>query len=198
MQDQLNSAIRALTAGIGGVAELTNDISAGTNAVITQSVLNDTHALFGDKSQSLVSMVMSGSMYHKLIGEAITNTNTIFTSGTVTVVDILGKPILVTDSPALTVTTTLDKVLSLASGAAVVEDNGDFISNLETTNGKDRIETTYQAQYSFNLGIKGFTWDKANGGASPTDAEVSTATNWDKTATYDKACAGVVTIGDQV
>jgi hypothetical protein len=123
------------------------------------------------------------------------------------VVDILGKAVIVTDAPALTIAAVPDDpgpeavardvVLSLVTGAAVVFDGGDVISNIETTNGKTRIETTMQVDYTFGLGLKGYAWDEGNGGKSPTDAEIATGTNWDKVATDIKHTAGVAVIGDQ-
>jgi len=82
------------------------------------------------------------------------------------------------------------------AGAATVSDGGDLITNIETSNGKERIETTFQADYTFGLGLKGYTWDEATGGKSPTDAELATGTNWDKVATDIKHTAGVIAIGD--
>ncbi|MTV78311.1 hypothetical protein GM535_13950, partial [Streptococcus pneumoniae] len=70
-----------------------------------------------------------------------------------------------------------EKVLSLVDGAAVVFDGGDVISNIETSNGGERIVTTMQVDYSFGLGLKGYTWDETNGGKSPTDAELATGSN---------------------
>ena len=115
-----------------------------------------------------------------------------------TIVDILGKAVIVTDAPALFVAGTPDKarVLSLVNGAAVVSDGSDLVTNIQTTNGKNRIETTMQADYTFGLGLRGYTWDTANGGKSPTNAELATGTNWDLVANTIKASAGVITIGD--
>ena len=76
-----------------------------------------------------------------------------------TVVDILNKAVIVTDAPALLEDASPDdkeKVLSLASGAAIVSDGGEMITNISTTNGKERIETTLQSDYSFMLGLKGY------------------------------------------
>jgi hypothetical protein len=87
--------------------------------------------------------------------------------------------------------------LSLVDSAAVVHDAGDVISNIQTVNGQTRIETTMQVDYSFGLGLKGYTWDEANGGRSPTDAALGTASNWDRVATDIKMTAGVVVIGDE-
>lgn len=195
MQDQLNTAIAALVAAIENQASATNDVSATDG--ISYSAMNAAHALFGDHSGNLVCQIMNGATYHNLVGQNLTNTPQLFQAQNVRVVDILGKMVVVTDAPALTVSTTDYKVLSLVEGAAVVHDAGDVISNIETTNGNQRIETTMQVDYTFGLGLKGYAWDEANGGKSPTDAEIATGTNWDKVATDIKHTAGVLTVGDQ-
>ena len=197
LADQLNTAILALRAAIGGQAALTQDNSA--TAGINQLGLNQSHAKFGDRSGNLVATIINGATYHKLIGDNLTNTPQLFQAQNVRVVDILGKAMIVTDAPALRVAGTPNKLhaLSLVEGAATVIDAGDVISNIQTNNGNQRIETTMQVDYSFGLALKGFTWDEANGGKSPTDAELGTATNWDKVATDNKMMAGVVLIGDE-
>ena len=148
---------------------------------MTYVAINNAHALFGDASQRLVAQVMTGAMYHKLVGQNLANAERLFQFSGVQVVDILGKAVIITDAPALyeAGTPNKQKVLSLADGAAVVMDGSDLITNIETSNGKERIETTMQADYTFGLGLKGYTWDTANGGKSPTNAELSTGTNWD-------------------
>jgi len=197
LADQLNTAVAAGVAAVGNVAALTNDVSA--TAKITHSALNSTDALFGDMSQRLIARVMSGLQYHTLIGENLANAQELFKSDTVRIVDILGKAIVVTDVPALRVagTPNKQKVLTLTAGGIMVSDSGDLITNIETKNGQTRIETTMQSDYTFGLGIKGFTWDETNGGKSPTDAELATGTNWDKVKTSVKECAGVLTVGQE-
>lgn len=196
LADQLNTAIAALVAAISNQAAATNDVSA--TAGLSYSAFNDAHAKFGDHSMNLVAQVMNGAAYHKLIGANLTNTPQLFQAQNVQIVDILGKPVVVTDAPALYAAGTPNKlkVLSLAESAAIVHDAGDVISNIETSNGQTRIETTMQVDYTFGLGLKGYAWDEANGGKSPTDAELSTGSNWDKVATDIKHTAGVITIGD--
>lgn len=197
VQDELNSAIAALVAAIGGgTTNTTNDVSA--TAGVTYDAINTAHALFGDHSGSLVVQVMNGQMYHKLIGHNIANAATLFQASNITVVDILGKAVVVTDAPALYVTGTPNKmnVLSLVTGAAIVHDGSDLLTNINQSNGKTRIETTFQADYTFGLGLKGYAWDTASGGKSPLDAEIATAANWDKVATSWKHTAGVLTVGD--
>lgn len=196
MADQLNTAIAALCAAIGNQAAATNDVSATLG--LTYGAINDAHAKFGDHSGSIVADVMTGQVYHKFIGQNLANATQLFQAGNVTVVDILGKAVIVTDAPSLYVagTPNKQKVLGLVESAAIVHDGGDVISNIETTNGQTRIETTMQVDYTFGLGLKGYTWDETNGGKSPTDAEIATGSNWDKTATSIKHTAGVIAIGD--
>jgi hypothetical protein len=196
LKDQLNTAIAALVAAITAQAAAVNDVSA--TAGISQSGLNNAHAKFGDASQNLVTQIMQGTTYHKLVDQAINNATQLFVAGNVRVIDILGKISVVTDAPALMVAGTPNKeiILSLAQGAALVHDSRDIISNVQTVNGKERIETTLQTDYTFALGLKGYTWDVTSGGKSPTDAELATGSNWDKTATSIKHTAGVALIGD--
>ena len=80
--------------------------------------------------------------------------------------------------------------------AAIVHDGSDVLTSVQTTNGKQRIETTFQSDYTFALGLKGYAWDVANGGKSPADAAIGTGTNWDIFASSVKHTAGVITIGD--
>lgn len=200
MQDQLNTTIAALVAAISAQSTATYDgVAVSPDLGISYSTINRSHAKFGDNSNSLVAEVMTGSVFHKLIGQNLTNTAQLFQAGNVTVVDILGKAVIVTDAPALYESVSpgadKEKVLTLVEGAATVYDGSDVIANIETVNGKQRIETTFQADYTFGLMLKGYTWDTANGGKSPTDAELATGSNWDKTASDIKHTAGVIAIG---
>ncbi len=196
IEDQLNTGIMGAVAAIGNNADATYDISA--TAGISYSALNSSHALFGDRSTAIVAEIMNGAAYHKLIGENLSNTANLFSSDSVTVVDILGKRVVVTDSPALIEagTPNLSKVLSLQSQGILVLDTSDIITNIDRTNGKARIETTFQADYTFGLGIKGYAWDEVNGGVSPEDSDISTGTNWDQYVDSIKDTAGVITIVD--
>lgn len=197
LKDQLNTAVASLVAAIENQgATTTVDVSA--TGACTYGTMNSAHALFGDNSSNIVASVMNGAQFHKLISQNLTNGAQLFVAGNVQVVDILGRPVIVTDAPALYAagTPNKNKVLGLVDGAAVVYDGGDVISNIETSNGQTRIETTMQVDYSFGVALKGYSWDSVNGGKSPTDGELATGTNWDKVATDIKHTAGVIAIGD--
>jgi len=200
VQDQLNSAIAALCAAIGNNTATRIDVGA---AGMTYGAINSAHALFGDMSSQIVCNIMTGEVAHKLVGDNLANGTRLFQAGNVTIIDILGKRVVVTDAPALTVagvapTPTKLRVLGLVQGAATVEGVSDVITNVQTTNGKQRIETTFQVDYSFTLGLKGYSWDEVNGGKSPTDAEIATGANWSKVAQFDKMTAGVMAIANRL
>lgn len=196
LQDQLNTA---LAAGVAAVeAGTTNTTYDAQTSVLNYRHINRAHALFGDHSQLLIADVMDGTSFHNLIDANLANEATLFVAGNVRVVDILGRRVVVTDSPALrespSTTTNDAKILSLVAGGLTVYDGSDLITNVETNNGKLRIETTFQADYSFGVAVKGYQWDTANGGKSPTDSELATGSNWDKVATSYKHTAGVLTL----
>lgn len=196
LQDQLNTAVSSAVAAVSGQVALVNDVSASGG--MTLNVLNGSHAKFGDMSQMLVADVMTGAAWHKLVDKALTNTSQLFASGNVLVVDVLGKRYVVSDIPALyeAGTPNKSKVLSVVANGIVVDNTSDIIANMDTTNGKTRIETTWQADYSFGLKLKGYSWDITNGGKSPTDAELATASNWDKAVTENKHTLGTLAIAD--
>ena len=194
MQDQVNKAIGVLVAAIGNEAGANIDVSAaaGDLGAVTQVNLNKTHALFGDSSMNLGTQVMTGSTAHKLLGQALDNGAQLFSEGTVRVIDILGKRSLITDSPAL-VAGGKERVLSLSPMAATIAANNDFRSAIVEGTGKTRLETTYQAEYTENVGVKGYSWNTAV--KSPVKAQLETGTNWTLVMPL-KESAGVMLIAD--
>lgn len=195
VKDQLNTAIACAVAAIEPQTTATYDTGTGP---ITYADINLAHAKFGDSSSLIVCDVMDGTAYHNLIAANLANTPTLFQHNSVTVVEILGKRVIVTDAPALRETGTGadQKVLGLVAGGVTVYDGSDVITNIATTNGKHRIESTFQADYSFGVAVKGYAWDTSTGGKTPTDAELVTSGNWDKVATSIKHTAGVLALAN--
>ena len=195
VKDQLNTAIACAVAAIEPQTTATYDTGTGP---ITYADINLAHAKFGDSSGLIVCDVMDGTAYHNLIAANLANTPTLFQYNSVTVVEILGKRVIVTDAPALRETGTGadQKVLGLVAGGVTVYDGSDVITNIATTNGKNRIESTFQADYSFGVAVKGYAWDTSTGGKTPTDAELVTSGNWDKVATSIKHTAGVLALAN--
>ena len=193
LADMLNTGILAGVAALSGVAAVIEDGTSGTAEV---SSFNDAQALFGDQYQSIVAWVMHSKPLFDIFGAALANAEGLFTFGSVNVrTDPFGRIFVISDSPALVNTTpTPDEynTLGLVPGAINVHQNGDFTDNFETSNGDENIQRTYQAEWTYELGVKGFAWDKTNGGKSPNDAAIGTSTNWDRFATSVKDLAGVL------
>lgn len=191
--DMLNTAVMCYTAAVGQVSSVVYDHSStGPMSLIA---LNKGAAKFGDRAGAIVAWVMHSKSAFDIYGEALTNANRLFVFGSVRVIeDGFGRPLVVTDSPNLITAGTPDTyaALGLTPGAVLVSQNGDFTDNVETKNGDENIIRTYQAEWSYNVGIQGFAWDKTNGGKSPSNAALGTATNWDRYATSDKDLAGVL------
>lgn len=194
LADMLNTAALVGRVSIGSIAAVTHNITAlvGDAAKTSLGSLNTASAKFGDRAQSIQAWLMHSKPLFDVYGQALTNSNQLFVFGNVQVrQDGFGRLFVVTDSPNLISGGTNYHTLGLTAGAIAVEQNNDFTDNVETKNGDENIIRTYQAEWSYNTGIKGFAWDKVAGGASPADAAIGAAANWDRYATSHKDLAGV-------
>lgn len=192
LADQLNKALVSATAAIANNADAYLDVSGSSG--ISHSAINNANGLFGDRSQALTTVFVNGAGRTKLIGSNLANGETLFNAGNVTVLNVLGQLVVVTDSPAFHITGTPNegRALILQSGGVMVGNTTDIYTNLERTNGKAPIQGSYQVDYAFSIGLKGYAWDEANGGKSPVTADLGTGTNWDQYVDSVKDTAGVV------
>lgn len=189
LADMLNTGIAAGVAAISGNAAMVHDASS---APPNFNVLNSGAAKMGDRSSSLKAWVLHSTAMHNLYGNALTNANQLFTYDGVNVLrDPMGRLFVVTDAPALFASSTYH-TLGLVENAIAVNDNNDFNAVLENKTGDENIKSVYQAEWSFGVAVKGYAWDMAVGGKSPTDAAIGTPTNWKKNATSNKDTAGVL------
>lgn len=196
IKDKLDLAITALVAALSQVTAVNHDATDGVPAF---SDLLTGAQKFGDASSRIGLWVLHSKSMTDLWTEALTNSTQLFNYDTITVSrDPFGRIFLVTDSPSLVeadgVSGGVDKYfqLGLTPGAANIYENLDFNAEMVPVVGKENIEYNYQAEWTYNLGLKGFAWDKGNGGSSPNDAAIGTAANWDKNVTSNKDLAGVL------
>lgn len=197
LADMLNTSLGATVAALSGVPAVVHDITGATAPDDQMSFIaqTDASAKFGDMSSRIQAWVMHSKPMHQLYKNALTNNERLFTYGSVNVVrDPFGRVYVMTDSPNLVAagTPNVYNTLGLVPGAIMVDQNNDFDANEETKNGDENIIRTYQAEWSYELGIMGFAWDKANGGKSPNDAAILQGTNWDRYSTSEKDLAGVL------
>ncbi len=191
MQYKINTAIAALVGAISN-ADVTFD---GTSTVASLEHLNSGAGKFGDRQASIAAWIMHSKSVTDIYAGSLANSNRLFVIGNVRVVDDgFGRPIIMTDSDALHFDnggTENYHQLGLVSGASLTEDNGDMRTYQETQVLFDNAKQIVKSEFSFNQGLKGYTWDKANGGKSPDDAALALTANWDRTATSLKDTAGV-------
>lgn len=201
LQDQLNTAVRGLVAALSGNADVVSDITAAGVKTPTIASLTGTAAKFGDRSASIAAWLMHSKTMNDIWQDALKNGQQLFRFGDVAVMaDPFGRVFIMTDSPALMVPATSGDsaspasyyTLGLVQQAALVEPNNDFDATMVDDTGYENIQRTYQAEWSYNLGLLGYTWDTATGGSSPTDAALGTSANWTKVVTSNKDTAGVL------
>ena len=193
MNDMVSVAIKAFTTATGAQATNVYDGSAGTP---TLAGLLSTARLLGDRSDDIACWLMHSKSMFDIWGTSLTNSSNLFDFGNVKVMqDGFGRPFVVADHPALinaTPTPDIYRILGLTPAGVIVEGINDWKANEDTRNGTENIKTTYQAEWTYNLTLKGYSWDITNGGACPNDAALTTATNWDNVAASHKDLAGVM------
>lgn len=197
MADMLNVGLGASYAALSAETAVVYDATGNTSPENTLSFgnLNNGQAKFGDQASTISAWVMHSKPMFDLYGKNLTNAERLFNYGNINVMrDPFGKLLVMTDSQNLVITGTPNNyaVLGLVPGAVIIDQNNDYTANEEAKNGDENIIRTFQAEWSYNVGVKGFAWDKTNGGKSPNDAALLTSTNWDKYATSHKDLAGVV------
>ena len=193
LQDQLNVAIKGLVAAMGANSAVVLDKSSDTgNEAIRPAYLAAAAGLFGDRQMDIAAWVIHSKSMTDLWQNALTNAEQLFRYESVAVMrDPFGRIFVMTDSPDL-LATNVYSTLGLVEGAALVEPNNDFDAVTVDTTGKENIQTTYQAEWSYNLGLRGYAWKTAVGGAAPNDTALGTGTNWEKVVTSNKDTAGVL------
>lgn len=191
--DMLNAGILGAVSAISGNADA---VEGDGTADPTFRLLNKGAGRMGDRSGALRSWILHSTTIHNLYDNALANTERLFNYDGVNVVrDSFGRVFVVTDAPALVgenAGQTFYNSLGLVEEAIVIKDNNDFNAVLVPTTGGENIKYTYQGEWSYGAGIKGYAWDTANGGKSPNDAAIGTPTNWDLIVSSIKDTAGVL------
>lgn len=200
--EMLNTGLSAVRGALSGQAETLVDRSAVTTGIATVDLV-DTLAAFGDAAAGILLWVMHSAQYYRLVKEQIlSNINGVSSFNIASATPLsLNRPILVTDSPALVQNVPVNGAdpahnvytcLGLTSGAVVLEDSEDTTIFRDWVTGKENLIVRIQGEFAYNIGIKGFTYDVASGGANPDAATMSTGANWDPALLDAKNRAGVV------
>lgn len=200
LKDQIDTSLRALQAALANQAD--NLFTVPTNGTTNTSGLIDALAKFGDASNQIVAWVGHSKAYYDLVKEQAVTTNidgvSNFAVATATPVT-LNRPFIVVDSDSLKVTTgtgtaavTDYYTLGLTLDACRIINSRQMSVVYDDITGLLNLVKRVQAEYDYNVELRGFAWDVANGGANPTNAAVATGSNWDKTGTDKKHLPGVI------
>jgi len=193
MKELLNTGFLAAEAALQAAAN-THDKSGST---ITVGFLNGAFQKLGDHSSEIGAVWMHSNSWHGLIGQNITDkvdgiANLVIRNSAQFA---LGRNFVLSDFPAAidlngSLTDTYN-ILCLTRNAIVIEESEpDEVAIVPTNVGGENLTMQFQGEGAYNVSIKGFKWDVANGGANPTDATLGTQTNWDLYAGDVKQSAG--------
>lgn len=202
-QDWLNTALRSAQAALDGQSDNKLDITGAATTTLNTGALIEGAAKFGDAYMSRVqAWVVHSKAFYDLVKDQVVTLKTTGISNLALAEAspiTFNKPMIVTDSPALEITTgtgtslsTSYYTLGLVEGAVTLDNSRPLDVEVDTITGLDNLVLRIQAEYDFNVGVKGFQWDTGNGLANPTDAAIATSTNWDKTGTTKKDLAGII------
>jgi len=176
MAYMLNSALTSYVASVDS-ADVTYD---GTAGVASLDSLNLGAGKFGDRQADIAAWVMHSKSVNDIYGQALANSNQLFTFGTIRVVeDGHGRPLIMTDSDALhfdNAGTENYYQCGIVSGGVSVQEQGDYrnytVTDIVPVNPRELLTATG----SFGLGIKGYTFNAAV--VQPDDAALALVTNW--------------------
>lgn len=198
MQDMLNAGAACAFAALSGNPDVQATNVGETIETLDMVGMQNAKSKFGDAATNIVAWLVHSTPMFGFWNNSITGNNGnqfLFRYETLNIVaDPWGTVYIVSDIPALVTPGTPNtySTLGLAAGAIRIDRNNDFIDNVATLNGDENISRTYQAEWSYNIGILGYAWDKQTGGRAPNDAALASSANWDKIATSDKNTAGVI------
>ena len=189
VQYALNLGISAVRASIETQVTL---VTGNGTAAITHTLLNSGLRPFGDARESIVAFVMNGATFTDLIGSSLSSGGADVAYGAIYSgqTGTLNRPVFVTDSSGLNMAAGV-AVLGLTRDAVrIIESEArEFVSEL--VSGRENLVWRIQAEGSFALNVKGYSWKKASG-TNPSMATVATKANWEKKATDVKSTAGVI------
>lgn len=155
-----------LTSGKDTEIEKVIDNQSGSTASAANKIdlakLIQARGKFGDLFGALTGVIMHSGAYFAMHDRNLSQYQQLFSYGTVFVDRTIGGlPIFVTDLPILTFVqsgVTKYRTLLLRPMAAMLYENGDYQQHFDVSNGKTWIETTVQAQQTFNVKIRAMTW----------------------------------------
>jgi len=195
--DQLDAGLESVVAALTNQPNVYLNLGDSPSSTITTDLLVQTLAKFGDAASRIAVWVMHSKVFFNLVQQQIAaNIDGVSNFNVASASPItLNRPVLVTDSAALEVTgspTPTEYItLGLTADAVTLEDSEEEFMYSDLITGRENMVVRLQGEFAYNVGVKGFKWDTANGGINPTNASLGTGTNWDSVMDSYKDFAGV-------
>lgn len=196
VNDTLTSLVAAISTESGLVYDAVaqdNDFAAKT---IRAEYLTRAIALLGDKATRLKAWVMNAATYYQLVEGQITDKVTnvadvVIYGGTP---GTMGRPVIITDSPALSeagagTEPAKYNILGLVEDAAEVVQSEEEVLVSQPVTGQQNLIMRVQGEYAYNMGLKGFSF---TGTKNPNRAALGTGANWNYVLHDIKSAPGVL------
>jgi hypothetical protein len=197
----------AAIASLVGAYQLASIDTAGTANDLVYDATDGTLAsadlinglkLFGDASSKVKAWLMHSTVFFNLLA----NQQASSTSDGVADMAImagtpatLGKPVIVVDDPSLIIANGVSSgvdsyyTFGLVPGAVKLVESEEQQVVMDIVTGLEQIVHRVQAEYAFNVGLRGISWTSATD--NPTFAQLGTSSNWTKLYTSKKDLPGI-------
>lgn len=196
----LNSAVSGLTGTFSatGMSGLIYSALGESSKTMSHTYLVKGLAKFGDAAQRIRLWVMHSKVFYDLVGQAITDKLLEVTAGVIYGggPGTLGRPVLVTDTPALYDASTLSSTsddfywtFGLTEGSVSIKESEERSMLIEPVGGLNNLVVRYQGEFAYNALVKGMEWNTAT--PNPTDAQLATSSNWTKRFADLKSMSGI-------
>jgi len=204
--DYVNTGVLVLATSLEAQGSLTYDVTEESSG----NLVNDSrklqteylirgNSLFGDKSNMIQAYIMHSKVWHDILESQVTGgvtniANVRIITGELS--EVLGRPVIVTDSEELIVRDEYDeitgyKTLGLVQNALeIAQSESEYVTMSEVT-GQQNIVWRLQGEYAANYGVQGFAYV---GDEQPDHADLGNTSNWEFRFHDKKMAAGVVIV----
>lgn len=191
----LNLNVGALTAAVGANAAMTDSSLNAAKAGIDHLLKSD--ELYGERYGDIRAYLMNAASFHAIRKDEATNYQMDNVGGNLIVTGLtatMGKPVIVTNSPLLTFNdgSQRNRILALTEGAITMTERGDRAVFIDRDGSGENISTLVAVDGTIKCGLKGYAYDDATAGKSPTDAVYQTASSWTKIVADELTAASMV------
>lgn len=199
-EQMVESAITALVTAIKTEAD-----AVTTKAeTVRHSHFIEAVRAFGDKAGRIRAWLMHSATFNELMIQGLTDKIVNIADQPIRLgtIPVIGKPVIITDSPALIVegvdpAPDTYTVIGLVNDAVEIATSEEPSAIAERVGGKENITQRIQSEGAYNVRVRGFSWiDTLPASKNPTDAALATPANWVKKVASTKELAGAALVVD--